>query len=117
LIKEGGEKGLLRPYPVELAEFAPPPPPPPGPAEAPPFLRPEQGHEFGQLIQELKAARVRTGENIQRLATVDPRPLVWLHFQLGELHLAQWVSLLALHDRIHLAQIRELKASPAFPAG
>ena len=115
LMKEGGERGLLRPYPVDVTEFEPLPLSPPGPAEAPPVVRPEHGREIGGLIEEMKATRIRTRQNVERLATVDPRPLTFRHFQLGDLHLAQWVALQARHDGIHLAQIRGVKASPGFP--
>ena len=116
LMKEGGEQELLLPYPTGLVEFEPLPLSPPGPAEAPPVVRPEHGREIGGLIEEMKATRIRTRQNVERLATVDPRPLTYRHFQLGELHLAQWVALQGYHDWIHLAQIREVKASSLFPA-
>ena len=116
LIKEGGEQGLLKPYPADVVEFEPLPLQPPGPAQAPPVVRPEHGHEIEALVEEMKAMRLRTRQNVARLATVDPRPLTFRHFLLGELHLAQWVALQARHDAIHLAQIREVKASPGFPA-
>ena len=115
LLKEGGERGLLRPYPTDVNEFEPLPPQPPGPAEAPAVVRPEHGHEIGKLVEEMRATRARTRQNVERLATVDPQPLKWQHFQLGELHLAQWVALQARHDEIHLRQIQEVKASPGFP--
>ncbi len=115
LMKEGGEKGLLRPYPVDVREFEPLPPQPPGPAEAPSVVRPEHGHDLGKLVEEMKTTRARTRQNVERLATVDPRPLTFRHFQLGDLHLAQWVALQVRHDGIHLAQIRGVKASPGFP--
>lgn len=115
LMKEGGERGALRPYPAEVREFEPLPPSPPGPAEAPPAVRPERGRALVELLRDMKATRQRTYQNLERLAAVDPRPLTWKHFALGELHLAQWVALQARHDGIHLEQIRQVKAAPGFP--
>lgn len=115
LIKEADAAGKLAPYPSELKAFTPLPPPAPGPMEAPPVVRPEKGHPIGQLLADMKAARERSRQSIERLGSVDPRPLTWKHFALGELNLAQWWMLQALHDRDHLQQLRAVKASPGFP--
>jgi hypothetical protein len=101
LIKEGQRSGILRPFPEDLRAFTPLPPPPPGPAEAPLVVRPEHGHPIDKLIEEMKA--------------VNPRPLTWKHFAFGALDLAQWWILQARHDRIHLEQMRAVKAAPGFP--
>jgi hypothetical protein len=37
------------------------------------------------------------------------------HFQLGELHFYQWLSLAGAHEAKHLVQIRQIKANPRFP--
>jgi hypothetical protein len=113
LLKEAGEKAAS--FPADLKEFAPLPPWPPGPAEAPPVVRPEQGHPIERLLADMKAARERSRQSIERLASVDPRPLTWTHFALGELNLAQWWMLQARHDRDHLQQLRAVKAAPDFP--
>lgn len=115
LIKEAQASGKLAPYPSELKAFTPLPAPAPGPMEAPPVVRPEKGHPIGQLLADMKAARERSRQSIERLASVDPRPLTWKHFALGELNLAQWWMLQALHDRDHLQQFRAVKAAPGFP--
>jgi len=115
LIKEADAAGKLAPYPSELKAFTPLPPPAPGPMEAPPVVRPEKGHPIGQLLADMKAARERSRQSIERLGSVDPRPLTWKHFALGELNLAQWWMLQALHDRDHLQQLRAVKTSPGFP--
>ena len=114
LLKEAGAGAL--PFPADLAAFAPVPPWPPGPAEAPPVVRPEAGHPVGELLADMKAARERSRQSIERLASVDPRPLTWKHFALGELNLAQWWMLQARHDADHLQQLRTVKASRGFPA-
>ena len=113
LLKE--TDGAVPPYPSDLAGFAPLPPWPPGPREAPPVVRPERGHPIGQLVHDMRAARERSRQTLQRLATVDPRAYTWRHFRLGEMDLGQWWMLTAHHDRDHLQQLRRIKKSPGFP--
>ncbi|MBI4589164.1 MAG: DinB family protein [Candidatus Rokubacteria bacterium] len=115
LIKEAEPAGALSPHPADLRAFAPLPPPPQGPMEAPPVVRPEQGHPIGQLLAGIKSTRERSRQSIERLGSVDPRPLIWKHFSLGELNLVQWWMLQARHDADHLQQLRAVKASPGFP--
>jgi hypothetical protein len=113
LLKEAASSAL--PFPAGLARFAPLPPSPPGPAEAPPVVRPERGHRVDELLGAFKAARERSRQSIERLATVDPRELTWSHGRFGELDLGQWWTLQAHHDADHLQQLRAVKASPDFP--
>jgi hypothetical protein len=113
LLKETG--GGAAPYPADLARFTPLPPWPPGPREAPPVVRPDKGHPIGQLLHDIRAARERSRQSLERLAGVDPRGFSWRHFRLGEMDLAQWWMLTAHHDQDHLQQIRRIKKSPGFP--
>jgi hypothetical protein len=113
LLKEGS--GSAGPYPTDLAGFAPLPPWPPGPREAPPVVRPEKGHPVAQLLHDMRAARERSRQTLERLAAVDPRALTWRHFAFGELDLGQWWMLQAHHDRDHLQQLRRIKKTPGFP--
>ena len=41
---------------------------PPGPREAPPVVRPEKGHPIGQLLHDMRAARERSRQSLERLA-------------------------------------------------
>jgi hypothetical protein len=109
------EPGTAAPYPSDLAGFAPLPPWPRGPREAPPVVRPDKGHPIGQLLQNMRAARERSRQSLERLASVDPRTFTWRHFALGEMDLGQWWMLQALHDRDHLEQLRRIKQSAGFP--
>ncbi len=109
--------GAQTPFPVDLAAFRSLPSAPPGPAEAPPVVWPEHGKPIGELISTMKATRERSRQSIEKLATLDPRPLTFKHFRLGDLDLAQWWILQAQHDGVHLAQIREVKRAPGFPRG
>jgi len=112
LLKETDGAG---PYPLEMAAFTPLPSWPPGPREAPPVVRPDKGHPIEQLLQDIRAARARSRQSLERLATVDPRGFTWRHFALGEMDLAQWWMLTAHHDRDHLQQIRRIKKTHGFP--
>ena len=115
LTRDASQAGKLAPFPAGLKVFEPLPPSPPGPAEAPPVVRPEKGHPIGQLLADMKAARERSRQSIEKLGGCDPRPLTWAHFRLGELNLAQWWILQAQHDRDHLQQLRAVKGAPGFP--
>ena len=113
LLKEAGPG--LAPFPAGLEAFTPLPAWPAGPAEAPPVVRPERGHPIVELVRDMRAARERSRQSFERVGQVDPRPLTWRHFALGELNLAQWWMLQARHDRDHFGQLRRLKSAPGFP--
>ncbi|MGH7346001.1 MAG: DinB family protein, partial [Candidatus Rokuibacteriota bacterium] len=102
-------------FPADLAAFKPFPAPPPGAADAPEVVWPESGKPIGELLSTMRATRERSRQSIEKLASIDPRPLTFKHFRFGELDLAQWWQLQAQHDAIHLAQIREIKDAPGFP--
>jgi hypothetical protein len=103
------------PFPADLTRFAPLPRAPEGPGEAPQVVWPEHGKPIAELVATMKATRERSRPSIEKLATVDPRRLVFKHFRYGDLDLAQWWQLQAAHDRVHLGQVREVKAAPGFP--
>ncbi len=115
LTREAGAAGTLGTFPSELTAFTPLPPEPSGPAEAPPVVWPSHGKSIGELIATMKATRERSRQSIEKLGTVDPRRLTFKHLRYGDLDLAQWWVLQASHDGIHLAQLRDVKASSGFP--
>jgi hypothetical protein len=115
LTKEAEAAGTLAAFPPDLAAFAPLPPMPPGPMEAPPVVWPGHGKPIGELIATMQAVRERSRQSVEKLATVDPRRLVFKHLRLGDLDLGQWWTLQASHDGIHLGQLRAVKAAPGFP--
>jgi len=114
LTREAEAAGTLAALPADLA-FKPMPPMPPGPAEAPAVVWPQHGKPIAELLAEMRAVRARSRQSIEKLATLDPRPLVFKHFRFGDLDLSQWWQLQADHDRIHLAQLRDVKATRGFP--
>jgi len=113
LLKEAGDS--LKPFPADLKSLAPLTMPS-SPAEAPQGVWPERGRPLAQLVADLKAARERSRQTIERLAAVDPRPLVFPHPRLGPLDLAQWWTLQVRHEGAHLEQLRGVKAAQGFPA-
>jgi hypothetical protein len=115
LTREAEAAGAPAVFPPDLAAFTPLPPAPPGPAEAPPAVWPGHGKSIGELIAAMQAARERSRQSIEKLATVDPRRLTFKHFRFGDLDLAQWWLLQASHEGTHLTQLREVKTSPGFP--
>ena len=99
-----------------LKAFAPLSTPAGGRADAPQAVWPERGKPFVELVAEMKAARERSRQSIERLGAVDPRPLTFPHPRLGTLDLAQWWTLQAWHDGVHLEQLRGVKSAPGFPS-
>ncbi|MBI3635138.1 MAG: DinB family protein [Candidatus Rokubacteria bacterium] len=115
LTREAAAAGAPAVFPHDLTEFAALPAWPAGPAEAPPVVWPHHGKSIAELVATMKATRERSRQSIEKLAAVDPRPLTFTHLRLGDLDLAQWWTLQAQHDGIHLAQIRDVKTAPGFP--
>jgi DinB superfamily len=115
LTREVEAAGRSAGFPADLATFKPLPPAPPGQADAPELVWPERARPIAELLSTMRATRERSRQSIEKLASVDPRPLTFKHFRFGDLDLSQWWQLQAHHDGIHLAQIREIKSAPGFP--
>ena len=115
LTREAEAAGAAGGFPADLTAFRPFPAPPAGAADAPEVVWPEHGKSIAELLATMRATRERSRQSIDKLASLDPRPLKFKHFRFGELDLAQWWQLQAHHDGIHLAQIREIKGAPGFP--
>jgi hypothetical protein len=113
VLKDAGE--TVKPFPADLKGFMPLATPSAGQTEAPQAVWPERGKPFAQLVADMKAARERSRQSIDRLSAVDPRPLTFAHPRLGALDLAQWWMLQVWHDGVHLEQLRAVKAAPGFP--
>jgi len=114
LTREAEAAGTLAPFPPDLTEFGPLPTMP-ADGEAPPVVWPQHGKPIGELITDMKATRERSRQSIEKLGRIDPRPLTFKHFRLGDLDLGQWWKLQAQHDALHLRQIRDVVRAPGFP--
>jgi hypothetical protein len=115
LTREAEAAGALKPFPADLRELRPFTAGPAAEADAPQVVWPQSGQPIATLVSDMKATRARSRQSIEKLGGIDPRPLVFKHFRLGDLDLAQWWQLQAQHDGIHLRQIRAVKAQPGFP--
>jgi len=115
LTREAEAGGARAGFPADLTALAPFPAAPAGAANAPEVVWPERGRPIAELLSTMRATRERSRQSIEKLASLDPRPLKFKHFRFGELDLAQWWQLQAQHDGIHLVQIREIKSAPGFP--
>lgn len=119
LLREAEARGVLTPRPEGRTFFDPLPPPPTlrptGEAETPAHIWPAYGHSKGDLLAGITAARERSRRNFERVAVIDPRPLVRKHAWVGDLHLGQYWAIVPLHDRKHVQQIRDVKAARGFP--
>lgn len=115
LTREAEVAGAASGFPADLSAFKPFPAPLADAAEAPEVVWPERGKPIAELLTSMRATRERSRQSIEKLASLDPRPLKFKHFGFGELDLAQWWQLQAHHDGVHLAQIREIKRAPGFP--
>lgn len=120
LFRKAEAAGGLRAWPagVELGEqMRLPKSRLPGPAPAPPHIWPQHALPAERLFSEIDAARGRTRQSLERLGSIDPRAITWEHFALGPMHLGQWFALVVVHDRLHVDQIRAVKAAAGFPTG
>lgn len=115
LLKEAEAAGTLKPYPSDLTAFAPIPRLPDPLPETPRHIWPEKERPMDQLLAEMKSARARSRQSIERVGAVDPRPLTWKHEFGMVMDLGQWWRMMVNHDRMHLQQIRTIKASLGFP--
>ena len=116
LTREAEAAGAPAGFPADMSAFPPfPAMPGPGAANAPEVVWPEAGRPIAELLATMRATRARSRQSIEKLASLDPRPLKFKHFRFGELDLAQWWQLQAHHDGIHLVQIREIKGARGFP--
>ena len=116
LLREAEAAGALRPRPEGEVPFERiPPPPTPGPLQAPRLIWPEHGRSKADLLAGIKAAREKSRHSFERMAQIDPRPLVWKHEIFGDMHLGQYWTIIRLHDLQHLEQIQKIKTAPGFP--
>jgi hypothetical protein len=116
LVREAEAAGNIGRYPADVARFETVPERGDERAEAPPAVWPQHGQPLPQLVSDMKAIRERSRQSIEKIATLDPRRLLFKHARFGDLNIAQWWILQAQHDGVHLKQIRDVKTSRGFPA-
>ena len=85
------------------------------PAAAPDSVRPSPERPLELLLGDLVESRERFEEVARRVDGKAVGPVQLPHFQLGPLHLFQWLAVEGAHEAKHLAAIRRIKADPHFP--
>ena len=85
------------------------------PAGAPESVLPSPDRPLERLLAGLEESRERLQEVTKRAEGRVVGNVTLPHFQLGELNFYQWLAVQGAHEAKHLAQIRRIKASPAFP--
>ncbi len=85
------------------------------PASAPESVLPSPDRPLERLLAGLGESRERLLEVTKRVEDRVVGRVTLPHFQLGELNFYQWVAIHGMHDMKHLAQVRRIKADPAFP--
>jgi hypothetical protein len=116
-IKRAAEAGPLPPYPADVESFAWQPPSPDDRwlVRVPEPAAPTYGQPIGALREAMAKQSALTEKVLQRVATVDPRVITAVHPLIGNMNAAQWAMFCEYHMRVHLRQMKDVKAAPAFP--
>jgi DinB superfamily len=85
------------------------------PAGAPESVLPSPDRPLERLLAGLEESRERLQEVTKRAEGRVVGNVTLPHFQLGELNFYQWLAIQGSHEAKHTAQIRRIKADPAFP--
>src|SRR5512136_684320 len=85
------------------------------PAGAPESVLPSPDRPLERLLAGLEESRERLQEVTRRAEGRVVGNVTLPHFQLGELNFYQWLAVQGVHEAKHTAQIRRIKADPAFP--
>ena len=85
-------------------------------ADAPQVVWPESGRPIASLIADMKSTRERSRQSIDKLGSVDPRPLMFKHFRLGDLDLSQWWQLKAQATVSTSVRSATSRRRPGFPS-
>jgi hypothetical protein len=85
------------------------------PAGAPESVLPSPDRPLERLLAGLEESRERLQEVTRRAEGRVVGNVRLPHFQLGELNFYQWLAVQGMHEAKHTAQIRRIKADPAFP--
>jgi hypothetical protein len=85
------------------------------PAGAPESVLPSPERPLERLLAGLEESRERLQEVTKRAEERVVGNVTLPHFQLGNLNFYQWLAVQGAHEAKHTAQIRRIKADPAFP--
>ena len=85
------------------------------PAGAPESVLPSPDRPLERLLAGLEESRERLQEVTRRAEGRVVGDVTLPHFQLGQINFYQWLAVQGAHEAKHTAQIRRIKADPAFP--
>lgn len=116
-IKHAAEAGPLPPYAADIDAFAwqPPTPDDRWVVRVPEPAAPTHGQPIAALREAMAKQRSLTEKVLQRVAAVDPRVITAVHPLIGNMNAAQWAIFCEYHMRVHLRQMKDVKAAPVFP--
>lgn len=76
--------------------------------QAPEFFHPKGEHSIADSLAKLKEDRTLLADLRNEIEKVDASAPVFPHPALGNLNLYQWIVMIGLHERRHLAQIERI---------
>jgi len=116
-VKRVAEAESLPPYPAEVDAFSwrAPSPDDRWLVRVPEPAAPNHGQPIDALREAFTTQRALTEKVLQRLTQIDPRAITTVHPLIGEMNAAQWYLFCEYHMRVHLRQMKDAKAAPAFP--
>lgn len=116
-VKRVADAGSLPPYPTEVDAFSwrAPSPDDRWLVRVPEPAAPTHGQPIDGLRKAFTTQRTLTEKVLQRLTQIDPRAITTVHPLIGDMNAAQWYLFCEYHMRVHLRQIKDVKAAPAFP--
>ena len=109
--------GSLPQYPAEVDAFSwrAPSPDDRWLVRVPEPAAPTHGQPIDALRKAFTTQRMLTEKVLQRLTEVDPRAITAVHPLIGEMNAALWYLFCEYHMRVHLRQMKNVKAGPALP--
>jgi hypothetical protein len=116
-LKRVADAGSLLPYPAEVDAFAwrAPRSDDRWLVRVPEPAAPTHGQPVDGLREAFTRQRALTEKVLQRLTGIDPRAITAVHPLIGDMNAAEWYRFCEYHMRIHLRQMKDVKAAPAFP--
>ena len=116
-VKRAADAGSVPPYPAQVDAFLwqAPSRDDRWPVRVPEPAAPTHGQPIDALREAFTTQRGLTEKVLQRLAELDPRAITAVHPLIGGMNAAQWYIFCEYHMRVHLRQMKDVKAAPAFP--
>lgn len=85
------------------------------PAQTPSVAKPRPGRKLEILHADLRESLVSTSRLFDDNSELNYREMFFSHPLMGKNDILKMIRILALHERRHQSQIRDILHSPAFP--